>query len=674
VKKLRNLLHWFPFGDASASLRYRRANAFMPAAVCLIFAGSAIAGGGPSYTPAHILYWADHFLGTDNYQPAFLLRGDTVTTASGSADLVSKLTSGTWDVVVVSVNNSTYPAISTPIANYISMGGRVVLNDWYVDAIIDGATQATAGMPNNQTVATINAAGISSGLADSVSSNPFTLTNSHWGVFSQSLTPVAPAVSRCDFVVGSCAVFGNSGRTMRLAFIPDTLPAEDAARILANSIEALVEAPSLVVPPPAPATPMVLSVYPTALNIQYQQGTAFTSGNQPLYITESGTGSSSQWTATTAGAGWLTLSNASGSPGSPETAMVNTAGLAPGVYTGSIVVSMAQYGLTTTVPVTFTVLAPAAISVNETEMAFAVTEGQTAPTTANLTISTPGIAWSVQQEAPAQPWLTLSSSFGVAPSTVNLSLNPTGLGAGSYYASLLLSSPGAPNSPVTVSVRFIVGTGLLISAPLVNAASSALSSTIAIAPNEAISLYLPGINCPGVDGVTVNNLPVAVLAAAGDQVNVVLPEFLPSSALTVSCSGSLAWAFYGLQVAPSVPGIFTTSQNGAGQGTIANEDGTMNSANNPANTGSIVAVYATGLGAYQSASADGLRRIAGTVAATVGGVAAPVPYAGQIPGTTLGVSQINVQIPEGITPGAAVPVVLTVNGVATQAGVTLAIQ
>jgi uncharacterized protein (TIGR03437 family) len=642
--------------------------------VYLLFAASASAGGGPSYTPSNILFWADYFIGTNYYAPAFVLRGDTVTTASGSSDFVSKLSSGTWGTVVVSVNDNEYPAISTPIANYISAGGRVVFNDWYVDAIIDTATQATAGSPTNQTIATINAAGLSNGLGNSVSSNPFTLTNSHWGTFSQSLTPIAPAVSRCDFAVGSCAVFGNSGRTMRLGFIPDTLPAEDAARILANSIEALVQAPSLVVPPPVSVTPMVLSVYPIALNIQYQQGTAFTGGNQPLYVTESGTGSSSQWTAGTAGAAWLTLSNASGSPGSPETAIVNTAGMAPGVYTSSIVVSVAQYSLTATVPVTFTVLAPAAISVNETAMAFAVTEGQAAATTAALTISTPGISWSVQQAAPAQPWLTLSSSAGVAPSTVNLSLNPNGLGAGTYYASLLLSSPGAPNSPVTVSVKFIVGTGLLISAPLVNAASSALSSSIAIAPNEAISLYLPGINCPGVNGVTVNNLPVAVLGAAGDQVNVVLPEFLPSSALTVSCSGSLAWAFYGLQVVPSVPGIFTASQNGAGQGAIANQDGTVNSANNPASTGSIVAVYATGLGAYQSASADGLRRIAGTVAATVGGVAAPVSYAGQIPGTTLGVSQINVQIPAGITPGAAVPIVLTVNGVAAQAGVTLAIQ
>lgn len=193
---------------------------------------------------ANVLYYFDSYSGTDYWVQAFATRGDTVTTAVDASDLVTQLAGGPWDFVVISENNNNHSATwATPIADYITAGGKVVLNDWYPNAIIDAATEVTDLNNDNQTVATINALGIATGLANGVAINPFTLTNAGWGVFSQALQPTGSAESRCDFPIGSCAVFGNSGRTMRLGFIPDGLPAADGAQILANAAQALFDAP-----------------------------------------------------------------------------------------------------------------------------------------------------------------------------------------------------------------------------------------------------------------------------------------------------------------------------------------------------------------------------------------------------------------------------------------------
>ena len=50
-----------------------------------------------------------------------------------------------------------------------------------------------------------------------------------------------------------------------------------------------------------------------------------------------------------------------------------------------------------------------------------------------------------------------------------------------------------------------------------------------------------------------------------------------------------------------------------------------------------------------------------TVTVTIGGVDAPVPFAGLAPGFA-GLYQVNAVVPAGVTPGNDVPVVLSVSG------------
>ncbi len=111
----------------------------------------------------------------------------------------------------------------------------------------------------------------------------------------------------------------------------------------------------------------------------------------------------------------------------------------------------------------------------------------------------------------------------------------------------------------------------------------------------------------------------------------------------------------------AAPGIFTTTGVN-GQAAAINQDGSLNSASNPAARGSVVSLYATGQGTGT----------ANNVTVTIAGYNAPLQYAGAAPGYP-GLMQINAQIPSGgLQPGIQT-VLLSVNGAASQAGVTLSL-
>jgi uncharacterized protein (TIGR03437 family) len=102
-----------------------------------------------------------------------------------------------------------------------------------------------------------------------------------------------------------------------------------------------------------------------------------------------------------------------------------------------------------------------------------------------------------------------------------------------------------------------------------------------------------------------------------------------------------------LPVAANTPAIFTVGSSGKGQAAILNQDYSTNSASIPADRGSTVMIYATGAGgAMAQAAIDG--RIATAPLATllqattvrIGGMIAPVIYAGAAPGLVNGILQI----------------------------------
>ena len=180
-----------------------------------------------------------------------------------------------------------------------------------------------------------------------------------------------------------------------------------------------------------------------------------------------------------------------------------------------------------------------------------------------------------------------------------------------------------------------------------------------------------------------DGVPAPLIYARNDQVSGIVPYELSGKASTqvhVSFGGQISNTVK-VPVVEVAPGIFTADSSGRGQGAIVNQDGTLNSASNPAPAGSIVFLYATGEGQTSPGGENGKpadspapQPISQPVTATVGGLSAPVLYAGGVPGLVAGVLQVNVQIPQGVGGSSSSPLILTFGKISTQPGVTVAVR
>jgi uncharacterized protein (TIGR03437 family) len=181
--------------------------------------------------------------------------------------------------------------------------------------------------------------------------------------------------------------------------------------------------------------------------------------------------------------------------------------------------------------------------------------------------------------------------------------------------------------------------------------------------------------------VVFDGVPAPLIYVSATQASAVVPYAVAGKTTTlaqVEYKG-LKSAAVQLAVAETAPGIFTADASGRGQGAILNQDQSYNSASNPAAKGSVVTLYLTGEGQTDPAGIDGkpagapLPLPRAPVSVRIGDTAAEVLYAGGAPGLVAGVLQLNARVPQESSSG-SVPVVVTIGGRSSQAGVTLAIQ
>ena len=186
--------------------------------------------------------------------------------------------------------------------------------------------------------------------------------------------------------------------------------------------------------------------------------------------------------------------------------------------------------------------------------------------------------------------------------------------------------------------------------------------------------------------VTINGTPAPLLYTSATQVGVIVPYSLAGAAAQVVATyGNLVSQPFTVAVAAADPGLYSLAASGSGPGAILNYSAatgnyTINSGSNPAPRGSTAILYMTGAGAATSATYDQLIPpnpavtpvLAPTV--TIGGAPATVLGAQDPPGSVPGVIQINVTVPSSIQPGAALPVVVTMGGVSSQNGLTIAVK
>ena len=181
--------------------------------------------------------------------------------------------------------------------------------------------------------------------------------------------------------------------------------------------------------------------------------------------------------------------------------------------------------------------------------------------------------------------------------------------------------------------------------------------------------------------VLFDGVPAPIYYASSGQYSVSVPFEIAGSRSTdivVEYQGVRSRAVT-LPVAAAAPGLFTSGPNGSGQGVIVNQDGSFNTALNPASKGSLVSVYLTGdgqarLSGENPKSEADIQATASQAAATIGRVAAHIQNSGAQLNDPAGFTELKVVVPMDAPSGAEVPLVVFMRGVASQPGVTLAIQ
>ncbi|HLX44296.1 MAG TPA: SBBP repeat-containing protein [Bryobacteraceae bacterium] len=185
--------------------------------------------------------------------------------------------------------------------------------------------------------------------------------------------------------------------------------------------------------------------------------------------------------------------------------------------------------------------------------------------------------------------------------------------------------------------------------------------------------------------VLVGGTPAPLTYVSATQINAVAPyEIAANVGGTVPVQvvyNSVPGTVLNASVIATSPGIINFD-DGNGQGAIVNNDGSLNSANNPAARGSLISIYATGEGQTNPAGIDGrlandtldaLPRPVASVGVTIAGVPCDIKYAGTAPGGVAGFLQVNVIVPTNIQTG-NIPLVLTIGNQPSQAGITIAVQ
>jgi uncharacterized protein (TIGR03437 family) len=177
---------------------------------------------------------------------------------------------------------------------------------------------------------------------------------------------------------------------------------------------------------------------------------------------------------------------------------------------------------------------------------------------------------------------------------------------------------------------------------------SIYGTNLAQSTNQAGSLPLP----EQLDGVSVlfDDRTIPLQYVSPGQINAVLPETTPELArMTVRTpAGSHT---INLKREEAVPAVFSLSGGGTGPAAAIDAvSGVVITQSAPARVGTVIALYATGLGPVRLEG--GLRWAVNQPQVTLGGVACQLLYAGRAPDYP-GLDQINFIVPPGVRAGAA---------------------
>ncbi|HXP83257.1 MAG TPA: SMP-30/gluconolactonase/LRE family protein [Bryobacteraceae bacterium] len=290
-------------------------------------------------------------------------------------------------------------------------------------------------------------------------------------------------------------------------------------------------------------TPPQLAAGNGPLSFSVFQGSAPTTSQ--LTVSNQGGGSLSftAFATTATGGSWLQISPAGGTATASTPVSVTVTAtpgtLGAGTYSGSITVSSTvssaangtNSGPSITVPVTLSVnAAQQQILLSQTALTFTAVAGGGAPLPQSFGILNTGqgsMNWSASANTlSGGSWLNIDQSSGTVTtpftdvSLVNGSISASGLSAGTYYAQIQVTAPGAPNSPQSVSV-------------VLNVLPAGSSPGAEIRPTGLIFIGAPG-SSPGSQTLMISNPQASAITFGGSFFTVPTggnwAKFLPANA------------------------------------------------------------------------------------------------------------------------------------------------
>ncbi|MGA2131400.1 MAG: IPT/TIG domain-containing protein [Bryobacteraceae bacterium] len=240
-------------------------------------------------------------------------------------------------------------------------------------------------------------------------------------------------------------------------------------------------------------------------------------------------------------------------------------------------------------------------------------------------------------------WVSFTQQFGIDNAIIEVVVDPSSLMPGTYTATITINGGGVAGSQ---SIPLSVTIDPVTTAPTVTVSSVTDAADFHAGPVVPGSLATVwGSNLSGQNvSVTFNGTAANLLYSGAQQINLQIPAALSGQASTqmlVTVDGSNSTPFT-VQLTTVAPAVFTPG--------VLNQDSSVNSATNPAAVGSVLQIFGTGIPATGAVASVTIQNQSNLT---------PL-YAGAAPGL-MGVQQVNVVIPEGVT-GSSANLVICVAG------------
>lgn len=243
------------------------------------------------------------------------------------------------------------------------------------------------------------------------------------------------------------------------------------------------------------------------------------------------------------------------------------------------------------------------------------------------------MVWSARVEFKnGSEWARVYPTSGFQGNTLRLDVIPMGLAVGKYEATVVLDAGpgGVARYPVTLEVKPLPPP--TIPAPTISSVGGAATFAGPLTAGGLATIKGSNFGASTVS-VTLDGKPARILYTSADQINLQVPLDLTGTrtSIVVTANGVASAPFHA-DLAPVAPGIFA--------GGVLNQDNRPNSPESPAQSPSIVQIFATGL-----LPPDGQGVIEVKLHETYYS-GADLLYAGPAPRIP-GVQQVNLRIPAG---------------------------